>query len=76
MGHTLTTRPSLTKLQSLNKIMKVSKFHREGAQGDKHVEKTKVMSSSELKHKTFKHASHPGTATIFSTAGALVVVTV
>ena len=52
MGHTLTTRPSLTKLQSLNEIMKVSKFNREGAQGEKHVEKTKVMSSSELKHKT------------------------
>ena len=70
MGHTLTTRPSLTKLQSLDTIMNVSKVNREGAQGDnykmiKHVEKTKIMSSSKLKHKTFKQASHPETATIF-----------
>ena len=51
-------------------IMNVSKVNREGAQGDnynmiKHVEKTNIMSSSKLKHKTFKQASHPETATIF-----------
>ena len=38
--------------------MNVSKVNREGAQGDnykmiKHVEKTKIMSSSKLKHLTF-----------------------
>ena len=51
-------------------IMNVSKVNREGAQGDnykmiKHVEKTKIMSSSKLKHKTFKQASHPGRANFF-----------
>ena len=50
--------------------MNVSKVNREGAQGDnynmiKHVEKTNIMSSSKLKHKTFKQASHPGRAKFF-----------